>query len=350
MNLAKALSNKAIVAVLLSALIAMGTLMFSRGWLASAQTIGPLDHITLSPATVTLTVGATQQYSAQGYDANNNAISDLTYVGTVVNGGGVISTGGLFTAGVITGNFPDTVKVTATQGEVTRTAFASVTVAPVVTTPTATPTVTGTPTVIPTATVTGTPTGTPVPTATPSATATPGHDDDDADKDHERLHKRLWHWFGHRFWNKDVRSVDSTITMADGTQHKVTVDAGTIASISAPSFTITLKGATTTKSFATDADTKFRPMEREGKKGLAGFKVGDEVIVSTMDGKVMSVLWINRPKPTVDEQRAKLKTKLDAKLDKHEEKGLKLKVKIENRLDKFDDRHDDKDDHDEDDD
>ncbi len=340
MNLAKALSNKAIVAVMISAIIAMGTLMFSRGWLASAQTIGPLDHITLSPATVTLTVGATQQYSAQGYDANNNAISDLTYVGTVVNGGGVISAGGLFTAGVITGNFADTIKVTATQGEVTRTAFASVTVAPAATTPT------------PTATVTGTPTGTPAPTATPSATATPGHDDDNDDvNNNPGLHKRAWRWFAHKLGMRDMRSVDATITDKDGVQHKVTIDAGVVASISAPSLTVTLNGATTTKSFTTDADTKFRPAAREGKKGLAGLKVGDEVVVVTMDGKVTTVSLVHRNgKPSIEEQRAKLKERLDAKLDKHEEKGLKLKLKIENRLDKFDDRHDDKDDHDEDDD
>ncbi len=344
MNLAKALSNKVIVAVMISALIALGMLITTRGWLASAQTIGPLDHITLSPETVTLTPGQTQQYSAQGYDANNNAISGLTYVGTVVNGGGAISAGGLFTAGVITGNFPDTIKVTATQGEVTRTAYASVTVAPAAVTPTPTPTATAT--------------GTPAPTATPSATPTLGNNDDHDVNDNPGLHKRAWQWFAHRlgFW-RDTRSVDATITDKDGTVHKVTVDAGTVASISAPSFTITLKGATTTKSFTTDADTKFRPAAREGKKGLAGLQAGDEVVVVTMDGKVTSVSLVHKPKLGVDEQRAKLKEKLDAKLDKHEEKGLKLKLKVEKRLDKFDDKHDgrghgddDDDDHDEDDD
>lgn len=421
MNLVKVLSNKVIVAVMLSALIAMGTLVTARVWPASAQTIGeldhvtvtqsnvslavgatqqfsaqafdsgnnqisgltyswsvvnaggtitdaglftagttaaayantvkvsvtqgeitktgtasvtvtpgPLDHIVLSPATVTLAAGATQQYSSQGYDANNNSIAGLTYAGSVVNSGGTISAGGLFTAGQITGSFPDTVKVIATQGEITRTAYASVIV------------------------VAGTVTPTPTPTGTPAATPTPVPDnhDDHGDKG-TGLHNKLWKWFAHRLGFRDVRSIDATVTDKDGTQHKVQIDDGIIASISGQSFTVTMSGATTTKSFATDADTKFRPAAREGKKGLEGFKVGDEVVVLTLDGKVTGVNLVHRP-PTVDEQRTKLETKLQAQLDKHEEKGLKLEAKVQTKLDKFDAKHghdgDDNDDDDNDDD
>jgi len=39
---------------------------------------GPLDHIVLSPASATITAGATQAYTVQGYDAANNPLGDLT--------------------------------------------------------------------------------------------------------------------------------------------------------------------------------------------------------------------------------------------------------------------------------
>ena len=77
--------------------------------------VGNLDHIVISPTTVTLAVGGTQQFTAQGQDANNLPIAGLTYVWSidaVISGGTIDTSSGLFTAGTTTGTFTDTVKVT----------------------------------------------------------------------------------------------------------------------------------------------------------------------------------------------------------------------------------------------
>jgi len=101
---------------------------------------GPLDHVVITPGQATLKVGGTKQFSAQGYDASNVTIPNLTYSWFVVAGGGTISNSGLFTAGTVSGNLPNTVQVSTTQGTITNTANASVTVE-TLPTPTPTPTV-----------------------------------------------------------------------------------------------------------------------------------------------------------------------------------------------------------------
>lgn len=84
---------------------------------------GALDHVVITPSRVNLAAAGTQQFSAQGYDANNVAIPGLTYTWTVLGGGGTVTTTGLFTAGSVAG-----VQVTVTQGNITKSAFAPVTV------------------------------------------------------------------------------------------------------------------------------------------------------------------------------------------------------------------------------
>jgi parallel beta-helix repeat protein len=39
---------------------------------------GPLDHITVSPSTATVSLGGSQTYTAQGFDAANNSLGDVT--------------------------------------------------------------------------------------------------------------------------------------------------------------------------------------------------------------------------------------------------------------------------------
>ena len=82
---------------------------------------GSLD-VTPSPASVV--AGSSQQFTGTGYDAGNNPIPNLHFTWSVVNGGGAIDANGLFTAGVTTGTFTNTVAATfgAAQG------FATVTV------------------------------------------------------------------------------------------------------------------------------------------------------------------------------------------------------------------------------
>ena len=88
-------------------------------------TAGALATITVSPPTVSLAGGATQQYTAVGKDAHNNVVT-ITPAWTVAAGGGTIDgSTGLFTAGTTAGDFTNT--VTATSGAVSGTASVTVT-------------------------------------------------------------------------------------------------------------------------------------------------------------------------------------------------------------------------------
>ena len=65
------------------------------------QLAGPLDHIIVTPSTATVAIGGTQQFTAQGYDADDNPIPNLPFTWNVVSGGGTINPSGLFTAGLV---------------------------------------------------------------------------------------------------------------------------------------------------------------------------------------------------------------------------------------------------------
>jgi hypothetical protein len=71
---------------------------------------GPLDHIVVTPASPTVATGGAQQFTAQGYDAENNSIPNLPFTWAVVNGGGTIDTDGQFTAGLTPGSYLNTVE------------------------------------------------------------------------------------------------------------------------------------------------------------------------------------------------------------------------------------------------
>ncbi|MFN2154937.1 MAG: hypothetical protein ACK2UX_06850, partial [Anaerolineae bacterium] len=70
---------------------------------------GPLDHIVVSPDPATVAMGATQQFTAQAYDADDNPLSALPFGWAVVSGGGSINNSGLFTAGSSPGLFTGTI-------------------------------------------------------------------------------------------------------------------------------------------------------------------------------------------------------------------------------------------------
>jgi hypothetical protein len=105
-----------------------------RGISSSATVIvtaGPLATITVTPNPVTLSINATQQFTAVGKDAFGNAVA-ITPAWSVVNGGGTINaTSGLFTAGTTPGTFTNTVK--ATSGTISGTATVTVTIGPLAT-------------------------------------------------------------------------------------------------------------------------------------------------------------------------------------------------------------------------
>jgi F0F1-type ATP synthase membrane subunit c/vacuolar-type H+-ATPase subunit K len=89
-----------------------------------------LDNVVISPSSATVVASQAQAFSAQGYDAFGNAIVGLSYswtvlnaIGTVAPASGVATT---FTASSAIGT--GTVRVAATQGNITKQANASVTV------------------------------------------------------------------------------------------------------------------------------------------------------------------------------------------------------------------------------
>ena len=84
-------------------------------------TTGPAATITVSPNPVTLAINSTTQFTAVGWDAGGNNVP-ITPVWSVVAGGGVISSTGLFTAGTTPGSFAGTVRAAS----VSASGFASV--------------------------------------------------------------------------------------------------------------------------------------------------------------------------------------------------------------------------------
>jgi hypothetical protein len=96
----------------------------------SANAGNQLDHVSITPDSVVLPLGGTQQFSAVGENEDNQPVNGVLYSWEVVNGGGTIDPAtGFFTAGDTIDEFTDTVKVTATKGGITVTAYADVTVA-----------------------------------------------------------------------------------------------------------------------------------------------------------------------------------------------------------------------------
>lgn len=93
-------------------------------------TAGGVASITLTPTTQTLTVGASQQFTAVVKDAVGNVLSVLP-TWSVAAGGGTITSTGLFTAGSAAGTFVNTVR--ATIGAVTASASVTVTAGGLVT-------------------------------------------------------------------------------------------------------------------------------------------------------------------------------------------------------------------------
>ena len=56
---------------------AIGTLKSNTAQI-TWTTPGPLDHITISPATATIPTGGSQPYTAQGFDVFNNSLGNVT--------------------------------------------------------------------------------------------------------------------------------------------------------------------------------------------------------------------------------------------------------------------------------
>jgi hypothetical protein len=96
----------------------------------SANAGNQLDHVSITPDSIVLPPGGTQQFSAVGENEDNQPVNGVLYSWEVVAGGGAINPAtGFFTAGDTIDEFTDTVKVTAIKGNITLSAYADVTVA-----------------------------------------------------------------------------------------------------------------------------------------------------------------------------------------------------------------------------
>jgi hypothetical protein len=83
----------------------------------------PTVSLTVTPNPANLVVSGTQQFTAVGKDSKGKVVS-VTPTWSVVAGGGAINAAGLFTAGAVTGAFPNTVR--AAQGGISGTATVNV--------------------------------------------------------------------------------------------------------------------------------------------------------------------------------------------------------------------------------
>ena len=106
-----------------------------------------LNFVTIVPSSKTLQVGTTQEFSAEGYDQNNNPISDLTFTWTVTGDiGSVNPTSGKTTIFTSSKAGNGAVSATTTYEAETKSASASVTATTTQTEPDTTPpTITHTP-------------------------------------------------------------------------------------------------------------------------------------------------------------------------------------------------------------
>ena len=107
----------------------VNTVVATTGSVSSASTVtvtaGAVASITVTPETVTVAIGATEQFAAVGKDAHGNVVAISPAWSIVAAGGSIDSSSGLFTAGTTAGAFAGTVK--ATSGSVAGTASVTVT-------------------------------------------------------------------------------------------------------------------------------------------------------------------------------------------------------------------------------
>ena len=89
----------------------------------SIQPASPAS-ISVSPGNPSIFQSRSQAFSAQGFDAFRNSVSISTFQWSLVNGGGAISSDGIFTAGATVGTFANTIR--ASSGSVSGTASVTV--------------------------------------------------------------------------------------------------------------------------------------------------------------------------------------------------------------------------------
>lgn len=95
-----------------------GTVKATSGLVSSTAGVtvspGALESITVTPPAQFLAIGATQQFTAVGYDANDNIVP-ISPTWTAQSGGTISSTG-LYTAGTVAGTFTNAVRASVGSG------------------------------------------------------------------------------------------------------------------------------------------------------------------------------------------------------------------------------------------
>jgi len=93
------------------------TVKATSGSLSGTATVvvkaGPLAFITVTPNPATMTLNATQQFTAVGTDAVGNPVVIVPTWSVVALGGTINATNGLFTAGTVSGTFTNTVRASS---------------------------------------------------------------------------------------------------------------------------------------------------------------------------------------------------------------------------------------------
>ncbi len=91
---------------------------------------GPLDHVTIETTTLVAELAKQQQFNATVRDRFDNPIPGLTFTFRLVEQTGLVDSQGMFVAGTKAGLYEDAVTVEVTQGTITKTATADVTIEP----------------------------------------------------------------------------------------------------------------------------------------------------------------------------------------------------------------------------
>ncbi|MBI2859641.1 MAG: PD40 domain-containing protein, partial [Chloroflexi bacterium] len=94
-----------------------------------AITTGPLDHVALNPDKAALDIGKSQDFTVSAFDAFDNPVSNVQLAWSFDQTAGALDNGKL-TAGTRAGSFEKAVSATATQGALSVSTSASVTVRP----------------------------------------------------------------------------------------------------------------------------------------------------------------------------------------------------------------------------
>ena len=102
-----------------------GTTGGKTGTASLNVTAGGVDHIVISPASATIAAGDSQAYTAEGFDAANNSLGDVTASTTLS-----IAPDGSCTAATCTATVAGAHTVTGSNGEATSTASLTVTAGP----------------------------------------------------------------------------------------------------------------------------------------------------------------------------------------------------------------------------